>query len=107
MSKEKREINLLITKPTDIEKLINGEKTAVRRNNRYADKGDILELDGHKFIVKNVYLQKLREVTENSARQEGYQNLDEYKEALTSIHHGSVWDPELEVWAHELAPENK
>ncbi|WP_188454267.1 ASCH domain-containing protein [Virgibacillus oceani] len=106
MSNEKKDINLLITKQKDIEKIINGEKTAVRRNDRYADKGDTLELDGHQFIVENVYHQKLGQVTEENARQEGYRNLDEYIQALTSIHHGSVWDPNLEVWAHELTKKN-
>lgn len=68
----------------------------------YADAGDELELDGHTFVIEDVYPQKLKTVTEENAKQEGYDNLEEYKKSLTSIHHGAVWEPEAVVWAHEL-----
>ena len=29
-------------------------------------------------------------------------SLEEYKQAITSIHDGSVWNPNLEVWVHEF-----
>lgn len=74
----------------------------MRRNDRYADKGDEVILAGHTFIVENIYPQKLKTVTEENAKQEGYDSLDAFKKALTSIHHGVVWDPEAVVWAHEL-----
>ncbi|MBU5465871.1 ASCH domain-containing protein [Virgibacillus sp. MSJ-26] len=99
---EKYDINKLVTRQKDIDKIIKGEKTSERRNDRYADAGDELELDGHTFVVEDVYPQKLKTVTEENAKQEGYDNLEEYKKSLTSIHHGAVWDPEAVVWAHEL-----
>ncbi|WP_240375643.1 ASCH domain-containing protein [Bacillus piscicola] len=99
---EKFDINKLVTHQKDIDKMMNGEKTSQRRNNRYADAGDELVLDGHAFIVENVYQQKLKAITEENVKKEGYTSLDAYKEALTSIHHGAVWDPEAVVWVHEL-----
>lgn len=99
---EKYDINKLISIQEDIDKIIQGQKTSVRRNDRYADPGDMVELGGHTFVVENVYPQKLGEVTEENARQEGYNNLDDYKKGITSIHHAAVWDPDMEVWAHEL-----
>jgi len=99
---EKYDINKLVTRQQDIEKIINGEKTSVRRNDRYADAGDKLLLNGHMFIVENIYPQQLKNLTTENAQQEGYNTLDDFKESLTSIHHSGVWDPEAIVWAHEL-----
>jgi hypothetical protein len=101
---EKYDIHKLISIQEDIDKIIKGEKTSVRRNNRYADPGDTVELAGHTFVVENVYPQKLEDITEENAKQEGYKSLDEYKEGITSIHHAAVWDPDMEIWAHQLKP---
>ncbi|SFD45367.1 hypothetical protein SAMN05216238_101408 [Lentibacillus persicus] len=98
----KFDINKLVTIPEDIEKIIQGDKTAVRRNDRYADPGDKLELDGHTVIVENVYPQKLRDISDVDARQEGYNSLKEYKQGITSIHGEEVWDSDLIVWSHIL-----
>lgn len=99
---DKYDLNKLVTRQKDIDKIINGEKTSERRNDRYADAGDELVLDGQTFVVEDVYPQKLKTITEENAKQEGYHDLEEYKKTLTSIHHGAVWDPEAVVWAHEL-----
>jgi len=99
---EKYDIHKLVSIPEDIEKLKNGKKTSVRRNDRYADKGDTVELDGTLFEVTNVYPQKLGDVTESDAKDEGYASLKEYQNGITSIHESAVWDPDMSVWAHEL-----
>lgn len=99
---EKYAIDKLISREADIAKIIAGEKSSVRRNDRYADAGDEIVLDGHTFIVDDIYPQQLKTVSEENAKQEGYSNVEAYKEALTSIHESVVWDPEQVVWAHEL-----
>lgn len=99
---EKYDINKLISIQKNIEQFIRGEKVSVRRNDRYADTGDEIILDGHLFIVEDVYPQYLKNMTEEQAYDEGYKNLEEYKEALTSIHESVVWDPDQLVWAHYL-----
>lgn len=98
----KYDINKLITRKNDIQKILNGHKSTIRRNDRYADIGDEITFDDHTFIISNIYQQQLKTITEDDAKFEGYTSLDEYKEALTSIHQGAVWDPEVIVWTHEL-----
>ncbi|GIN21256.1 MAG TPA: ASCH domain-containing protein [Bacillus bacterium] len=97
-------IERLVTVPADVKKVIEGRKTATRRNGRYADIGEIMELKGKEFIVENVYSQSLGEMTDEHARQEGYGNLEEYKKAILGIHPGMKWVPKMKVWVHEFAP---
>lgn len=99
---EKYDIDKLVTIQESIEKIIKGEKVSERRNDRYADAGDELLLNGHLFVVKDVYPQQLKNVTVKNAKEEGYEDLEAYKEALTSIHREAVWDPEQFIWAHYL-----
>ncbi|RYG73100.1 ASCH domain-containing protein [Lentibacillus lipolyticus] len=99
---EKYDINKLVTIQKDIDRIINGEKTSVRRNDRYADPGDRLGLDGRTVVVEDVYPQSLGEMTDENAQQEGYESLQKYKEGITGIHGEEVWDPEITVWVHEL-----
>lgn len=99
---EKYDINKLISRQNDIDKILTGTKSTVRRNDRYADAGDEIVLDGQPFVVENIYPEQLKSLTDEDAKQEGHENLDQYKETLTSIHHGAVWDPEAIVWTHEL-----
>lgn len=101
---EKYDIHQLVSIQADIDHILNGEKTSVRRNDRYADPGDTLELRGKTFIVKNVYPQKLADVSDEDAKQEGYSSLAEYKKGIGNIHGENVWDPDIEVWVHELRP---
>jgi len=102
---EKLDINKLVTRQSDIDKITNGEKTTERRNDRYADVGDKIVLDGHVFIIEDIYPQQLKDVTEQDAKQEGYNSLEDFKETLTSIHEAVVWNPELFVWVHEFREE--
>lgn len=95
-------IDRLITIPRDIDKVINGEKTATRRNDRYADIDEVMVLNDHKFTVTDVYMQKLGNVTEKDALKEGFQNVETYKQSILSIHPGMKWDPEIKVWVHEF-----
>ncbi|MFZ3578350.1 ASCH domain-containing protein [Virgibacillus sp. DJP39] len=96
-------IERLITVPQDIEKVINGTKTATRRNGRYADVGEIMKLEDHRFVVENVYPQTLGELTDHHAKQEGYETVEEYKNSILSSHPGMPWTPEMKVWVHEFA----
>ncbi|ALX47262.1 fructose-1-phosphate kinase [Lentibacillus amyloliquefaciens] len=104
---DKFDINMLVTIPEDIQKIIRGDKTAVRRNDRYADPGDRFELNGHTVVVENVYPQKLRDISDADAREEGYKSLEEYKQGITSIHGEEVWDSDLVIWAHIMHPVQK
>ncbi|MBY0122063.1 ASCH domain-containing protein [Bacillus sp. S/N-304-OC-R1] len=97
-------IERLVTVPSDIEKVIAGQKTATRRNGRYADIGEIMELQGHKFVVEKVYSQSLGELTNEHAKQEGFETVEQYKESILSYHPGMPWLPQMRVWVHEFRP---
>ncbi|MGE8203184.1 ASCH domain-containing protein [Heyndrickxia sp. NPDC080065] len=96
-------IERLVTKPSDVNKVIEGKKTATRRNGRYADVGEIMVLKGKKFRVERVYSQTLGELTNANARQEGYDSVEAYKEAILSYHQKMPWLPEMRVWVHEFS----
>lgn len=95
-------IDRLVTIPADIDKVINGEKMATRRNDRYADVDEVMVLNNRRFKVTDVYEQKLGEVTDKDALKEGFQNVEEYKQSILSIHPGMKWEPEMNVWVHEF-----
>ncbi|QTC41861.1 ASCH domain-containing protein [Bacillus sp. V3] len=100
-------IERLVTKEEDVELVLQGKKTATRRNGRYADEGEIMELKGEKYIVDKVYSQALGELTDEHAKQEGFQTVEEYKETILSYHPGMPWYPKMRVWVHEFSPVNK
>ncbi|GIP58850.1 ASCH domain-containing protein [Paenibacillus woosongensis] len=100
-------IERLVTLPEDVEKVLAGRKTATRRNGRYADVGEVMTLKGRDFVVEQVYSQTLGDLTEEQARQEGYNNLEEYKQSILSIHPGMRWVPAMRVWVHEFNPVQK
>ncbi|MNR21847.1 hypothetical protein D3C85_1387710 [compost metagenome] len=85
-------------------KVIAGQKTATRRNGRYADIGEIMTLEGRNFVVERVYAQSLGELTDEHARQEGYDSVEDYKQAILSFHPGMPWLPHMKVWVHEFSP---
>lgn len=97
-------IERLVTLEEDVKKVLAGEKTATRRNGRYADPGEIMTLDGRGFVVEKVYSQSLGELTDNDARREGFQSVEEYKQSILSIHPGMPWLPQMRVWVHEFRP---
>jgi hypothetical protein len=97
-------IERLVTVQPDVDKVIAGIKTATRRNGRYADVGEIMELQGYRYLVDKVYSQSLGELTEENAKQEGFANVEEYKQSILSFHPGMPWLPHMRVWVHEFRP---
>lgn len=97
-------IDRLVTVPEDVNKVIEGRKTATRRNGRYADVGELMILKDKKFIVERVYSQALGQLTDEHARQEGFETVEEYKQKILSFHPGMPWLPKMRVWVHEFSP---
>lgn len=100
-------IDRLVTKPDDVNKVIEGKKTATRRNGRYADVGEVMVLKDKQFKVERVYSQSLGELTDDHARQEGFSTVEDYKQAILSYHPGMPWLPKMRVWVHEFSPVNE
>lgn len=97
-------IERLITVQRDIDLVLAGKKTATRRNGRYADVGEIMSLQGKDFIIEKVYSQSLGELTDEHAKQEGYETVEDYKQSILSSHPGMPWLPHMRVWVHEFRP---
>jgi hypothetical protein len=100
-------VERLVTMESDVEKVLKGEKTATRRNGRYADIGEIMELKGQSFIVDAVYNQALGDLTDEHAKQEGFTSVEDYKQSILSYHPGMPWLPTMTVWVHEFSPVKK
>lgn len=96
-------IDRLVTMESDIQKVLEGKKTATRRNGRYADVGEIMTLEGKSFKIDRVYEQSLGELTDEDAKREGFNTVDEYKESILSYHPGMPWLPQMKVWVHEFS----
>ncbi|TQR14152.1 ASCH domain-containing protein [Psychrobacillus soli] len=97
-------IERLITKESDIELVLQGKKTATRRNGRYADIGEMMELNGQSFVIDDVYIQPLGDLTDAHAQQEGFESVEDYKQSILSYHPGMPWLPHMTVWVHEFSP---
>ncbi|OZI10755.1 hypothetical protein CEW92_15100 [Bacillaceae bacterium SAS-127] len=95
-------IERLVTIKEDVEKVMNGQKTATRRNGRYADIGEVMTLKNVDFVVERVYRQTLGELTDEHANQEGYATVEEYKQSILAIHPGMPWLSHMKVWVHEF-----
>lgn len=95
-------IEKLVTNKQDIEKVLLGQKSATRRNGRYADVGEIMVLNDKKFLVDHVYQQTLGELTDEIVAREGYASVEEYKQSILSTHAGMPWVPQMTVWVHEF-----
>lgn len=97
-------IERMITVEADIERVLTGAKTSTRRNGRYADPGEIMELKGRKYRVTRVYRQTLAELTQDDVRSEGFESLEAYKSYILGMHKGMPWIPSAKVWVHEFQP---
>jgi N4-acetylcytidine amidohydrolase len=97
-------IERLITVEDDVKLVLNGEKRVTRRNGRYADPGEIMELGGQSYEVYKVYQQPIGEMTDADAKAEGYTDIDTYKNYILSMHKGMPWIPQAKVWVHEFRP---
>src|SRR4051812_37821454 len=96
------EIERLITADQDVQLVLEGKKTATRRNGRYADIGETFELSGKMFQVTNVYTQTLGEMTDKDVQSEGYPDMDTYRSYITSLHPGMPFLPHMRVIVHEF-----
>ncbi|AXH99562.1 ASCH domain-containing protein [Sporosarcina sp. PTS2304] len=100
-------IELLVTIPEDVQKVLDGEKWQTRRNGVYAYPGETMTLQGQDFEVDKLYVQTLGELTDEDAKAEGHETVEEYKQAMLSIHDKMPWLPQMKVWVHEYSPVQK
>jgi N4-acetylcytidine amidohydrolase len=97
-------VERLMTIVADLEKVMAGRKTAVRRNGHYADIGENLQFRGKEFILEKVYRRSLGDMKEKHAYHVGYVSLEEYKNSILSVHSRMKWLASMKVWVHEFRP---
>lgn len=100
-------IERLVTLEEDVQRVLNGEKTATRRNGVYAYPGEVMVLEGNEFKVDALYSQTLGEMTDEHAKTEGFDTVEAYKEAILALHPKMPWLPKMSVWVHEFSPVQK
>lgn len=96
----------------NLRKILEGKKTATRRRTGRWQLGEhwiratFLERGIAKIEIFRKYRQKLGDMTEEDAKKEGLNNLEEFKQLWISFY-GS-WNPEEVVWVYEfkLIPES-
>ena len=88
-----------------IEALVaDGTVTQLHRGNRYADAGDVFEIDGEVFEVVDVETRRFGDLTDEDARAEGSADMESYRERLEMVHENFEWDPNSEVVRHRFEP---
>ncbi len=96
-------IDRLVTHEKLVAAALSGAMTQQRRDGVYGYPGEEFELDGVPFKVVSLTRQKLGEMTDEDARNEGYPNMESYKGLILRMHAGMEWDVEHPVWVHTFA----
>ncbi|NDI33818.1 hypothetical protein [Chengkuizengella sediminis] len=97
-------IDHLVTVQEEIDKIVTGKKTTVRRHGKYAEVGEILTLEGQNYRIKDVFQQANKDMVDEDAIKEGYQNLEEYRISIQKHHNITTlkFNPEKYFWVHVL-----
>lgn len=93
-------IDKLVTQPKLVSAAIAGRKTQQRRNGVYAYPGEEFELEGTRFRVTDLKREALGDMTDESARAEGFPSLDTYRDLILRVHPGMAWNDKARVWVH-------
>ena len=96
------DIDSLVTHAKLVAAACAGRKTQQRRNGVYAYPGEEFELEGTRFVVKDLRRETLDDMGEAEARAEGYPSLELYKDLILRMHPGMDWDGTAKVWVHEF-----
>lgn len=97
------EIDRLVTHEQLVVAALAGKKTQQRRAGVYGYPGEQFVLEGIRFVITDLRLESLNRMTDEDAKNEGYPNLEFYRELIIKMHPGMEWDDSQEVWVHEFA----
>lgn len=95
-------IDALVTHTKLVAAALAGRKTQQRRNGVYAYPGETFELQGTRFVLRDLRRQTLADMTDADAQAEGYPSLDVYRDLILRMHPGMQWDGSSQVWVHEF-----
>jgi hypothetical protein len=80
--------------------ILDGKKVVTRRYRKYGNVDDWFVIKGRKFILTKIYREPLCFVTEEEARKEGCNDLEEFKNIWKKIHPRREWNPSDVPWVH-------
>ncbi len=86
------------------QQVLDGEITQLHRGNQYAEEGDVFEIDGTEFVVTEVRMERLGDMTDKDARAEGSPDLESYKRRIERTH-DTEWDDDDEAVLHRFEPQ--
>jgi len=97
-----------IFKPKHLNLILQGKKTQTRRTSRYrlkigktyAIRSKMLEPAQARIVITRAWRQRLRDLTPEDVRKEGFNSLTEFKQAWTEIY--DTWNPDQIVTAYEF-----
>jgi uncharacterized protein YhfF len=92
----------LLPSPRMREQAVAGDVTQIHRGQQYAEEGDTFSIDDATFEVVEVGERTLGEMTDEDARREGAEDMDQYREILRRAHENFEWDPTSEVVFHRF-----
>ena len=95
-------IDRLIRSTKLVQAALGGRKTQQRRDGVYAYPGEEFELEGVRFRVTGLVRESLADMTDASARAEGFDDLNAYKNLILKMHANMVWDTSALVWVHSF-----
>ena len=103
---DQKEVEIRFDKINPID-IYSGSKTAVRHLHRHGAKVGMrmrAVFKSYSIVDLNitaVYNQKLGEINDDDARKEGYESLNQFKEAWNQNHPVRKWNPEQDIWVIE------
>lgn len=95
-------IDRLLTHKMLIVAAIAGRKTEQRRAGVYAYPGELFEVCGQTFVVRDLRRERYGDMTEADAQAEGYPCLAMYKELIKRVHGGTDMEDDQLVWVHQF-----
>ncbi len=96
-------IDRLVTHEKLVAAALDGSKTEQRRAGVYGYPGETFELEGERFVIKELRQQKLGDMTESDAQREGYPNLELYHAIIQRMHPDTELPDDMMVWVHDFA----
>jgi len=100
-------IDRLVTHAKLVEAALAGTKTQQRRDGVYGWPDETFMLEDTTFVITDLTRQRLGDMTDEHAQNEGYPNLAMYKDIILKMHAGMTWNDDALVWVHtfQKAPE--
>ena len=96
------EIDRLVTHEKLVAAALAGNKNQQRRAGVYGYPGEQFLLEGAVFVITDLRLEILSDMTEADAKSEGYPTLEFYTNLIIKMHPGMEWDENQAVWVHEF-----